>query len=180
MLALARGFVEDQRRVTATLSDSTGARIGIVTRTSAASTHVARQAGAFAAEQHGGGAARSHSSSGVPPRGTVATSATPATRAASDQRVGARLRDDRQAERAAHRSRAAPSSRTDRRVPAAATTPVAPQASAARTMRADVARILHVDEHEQQRGGSASKHVGQRRGGTLARCATTPDGCAPG
>ena len=91
--------------VTATLSDSTGGRIGIVTRSSAAVTSVVRQARAFAAEQNRDRAAQV----GTP---AAACRAAARSRRSAMPRCSERLdrrrsgwRDcDRQPERAAHRA----------------------------------------------------------------------------
>ena len=137
------------------------------------------QPGAFAAEQDGDRAAQVGLDSGVPPRGTVASSATP--RAASAWRHGVERLPcaDGQAERAAHRAA--------QRFPAegigrshGADDAGAPQASAARIDRADVAGVLHAGQHQEQRRACGARQSARRGTGRTWRSPTRPEGVRTG
>ena len=171
-------FVEDAApAATAALSDSTGARIGIVTRTSAAATMPSGRPGAFAADEQRSG-----------PREVGVVQRRAAARRRRDDR--ARRAAGRRATRRADVVRAAIGSRSalpieprsafqpngSRRARRSTTTPVAPAASAARTIAPTLPGILHVGQRTTTSARRAAPRRALEPAGATRAMATTPDG----
>ncbi len=159
----------------ATLSDSTGARIGMVSRSSAACDERRRQARSFAAKENRDRAAAGGTpAAACPAAGTVATIAMP--RLAKPLTAAARRLTDgnRQAKRAAHRAaQGLPAERIGRSVGGDDAGRAAAFSGA--NDGAHIAGILDaVEQHNQL--GRAREHLVERCAASPCASATMPDG----
>ena len=152
----------------------------MVSRSSSSRERDRGRARAFAAEQHRDGPAKvARRAAGVPSRGTAASSCDAQLRVRARTALGQRLpRCDRQPERAAHRSAQRLPADTDRRCRGPTMTPVAPQASAARTIAPTLPGSCTCPSISTICGAppSASSSVDSRR----RAIATIPEGCRTG
>ena len=174
--ALARGFVQHERggdghvqRLDRRAHRNRDARVGRRDAARLAARRLRRRAAARRRR-------KSHSRRAASRRAARRPASADARGAQRAHRVG-----DRHAWRSAIGTRcpsrrAAPSSRTGSAVPAPATTPVAPQASAVRMIAPTLPGSCTPTEDRRAAGGRSSTSS-SGAGGHAARCATTPDGC---